>query len=560
MSRSFFPSFFSPLLQARITLALLACVLLALTSSSGYAQQNKAVKPLTPKAQYQQLTTEGNALRVNKQYPEARAKFTEAAALMPTLPAPWEEIGVCYEQEQNPDEAQKAHVKALELDATYKPAVNSLLRFAQTYNSTNRPLEALALLEMLYTKTSGANQLRPAEEFLITLSKMGNYPRIVQETPKVLKLLIEQGKETKAAAVRQAGKTFDAITRAWDATGVLNAKIIESDGLYRGKSVDSPQSVVLSNLLLAAARIEKGKSGTANALDYLTRAIALMPDNIESYREKTDLLQKVKGKDEALVFVKLALEKFPKDEPLLSKEGEYYTQRNEFRPALEVYQKLQELQPQNNWYLRRLIDTQLSLNMQKEAKQTFQKAIDRINADPSSSAESKKQQVEYLRKTFQDKLDLVSLNQDQVQSVQQDLTAHPQDPMAWRRLGDFYLDQSDQQLALSAYLQAAYLAKDPANFISKTFEIVANPRKAEPMPYLIALVEHFPSNTENFRAIQEIINQQRIKPDKRFALTPEQTEGFRIAEKACLLIAKQPDISNDMRLQAQFCAIKYHNE
>ena len=318
----------------------LSCLALAAAAACATGPQKKAPLPASdaetptpssragggeaePKADSKSRAELDRALELARRgdYTSAESELRQLVNRSPELDYGWTDLGVVYEREALPQQAERAYRKALEIRPDQE--------------------EAWSYLARLYCRTGRASQIE------------GEIRSRIQQSPDALGMrtalvfvLIHDGKLD--AAADEAKKILKADERNVRAMQFL-AQVYYRQGKYElskmvlenAKAIDSKDAATFNELGLVNLAL-KAKPA---ALENFKQAVALKPDFAEAKNNLGALLNESQDYDAAIRELEGAVNAAPDFAQARLNLGNAYRGRQEPSKALSQYQQVARLQP-----------------------------------------------------------------------------------------------------------------------------------------------------------------------------------------------------------------------
>jgi serine/threonine-protein kinase len=242
-----------------------------------------------------------------------------------------------------------------------------------------------------------------------------------------------------------------------------------------------------SQVRYTAAIVLNGTGRTREAIEEVTRAIALRPTNDEAHRLLGRLLAETGEIDQAIRAFNTAIQLRPGSWQSYQALGLACFDAGRYREAIDAFTRETELRPDSATPFQALGTSYHAIGDYQRALANYQRAI---AIAPSAFSYSNIGMLHYAQGRFQ----------DAVHAYEQSLALAPKEPVTHRNLGDSLLRAGDSRRARESYRQAIRLAAN---------ELAVNPKDA-PMIALQAVC--YAKLDERLAARQAVQSAVKIAP------------------------------------------------
>ena len=297
-------------------------------------------------------------------------------------------LGYIQQTKQKFNKAEKYYKKSLKIQADFKKAIMGL---AGLYEQTNRPLDAINLLQS-FNKKFG-----PDEQIALYLSRMYLYQKDYKNAYiqyEVISAFNPSNTElqTRMAFILIKQKKYkEALNKLQDALKQKPQMITARIHFYIGavyeemkkypEAIKSFLQVPVSSPYhdesrIYAAYLENKQEQPQKAIQILENAISSSSQNPKLFTVYASLLNDVQKYDEAIAFLNSAIKKFPKEESLHFLLGSVHDKVGDKKETIKVMKHILSLNPQHVEALNYLAYTYAEMGKQlDEAEVLARQAI-----------------------------------------------------------------------------------------------------------------------------------------------------------------------------------------
>ena len=254
-------------------------------------------------------------------YTSAESELRQLVNRSPELDYGWTDLGVVYEREALPQQAEQAYRKALEIRPDQEEAWSYLARL---YCRTGRASQIEGEIRARIQQSPDALGMRTALVFVLVHD--GKLDAAATEAKKILK-----GDEHNVRAMQLLAQVYYRQSKY-----ELSKMVLEN-----AKAIDSKDAATFNELGLVNLAL-KAKPA---ALENFKQAVALKPDFAEAKNNLGALLNESQDYDAAIRELEGAVNAAPDFAQARLNLGNAYRGRQEFSKALSQYQQVVKLQP-----------------------------------------------------------------------------------------------------------------------------------------------------------------------------------------------------------------------
>lgn len=519
------------------------------------AAQNRAAKQESPQARYDRLLQEGDKLVKDKEYEKAVARFGQAARIKPKNSHPHYRIAEAWQRAKEWDAAAEAARKAMELRKDWR-TWTILRNCGRQYLRDKEYEKAWDVLQigLDYRPDDLYNQ----DLALQALYQLGRYEEAVEIGEKALEAYCQYyEKNPKKRAVPRSFHTHMAL--AYFNLGRLQERIRRFEKEHGKDGQTDAQKATLCRFYAKLGEGLYNEARYEESVQVLERARNVWPSDWEPHRLYARSLRKAEDTEAAIAALRESEKRFPKNIWLLNEMATYLYGQKQYEKALEYYRKLVKENPDHRWWYDRMLNCLTELERYEEAEKALKERMAFLKEEARKKPHMLKE-LEDLETRNVDILDLSGILAERIEASRGLLSDQPTSASLHDRLGDFYLYQGRALLALSHHLEAAVLSGDGDNLAKHAYDLARANREAEAMPYVQAMIDHFPAHKRTLDIIERVVQMRGIRGRRRFALSEDQVAALQLAESACRRILEREDIDNEMRVDATIAALRYRYE
>ncbi|MFP4580421.1 MAG: tetratricopeptide repeat protein [Candidatus Sumerlaeia bacterium] len=543
---------------------LLACVVPAVSGQNKAPErENAAAKkqaarqnnnPRNAWKEYRDHIAAGNRLIRQKKYQKARQEFQQAMELAPKQVAPLIQIASSYLREKDVDKAREYALKAWELDPK-RPSYNIMRQVIDQDIRENRFEIAIRNLQKLQEVFQDDFWL--LQSMVQCYGQTKEYEKGIEIGEELIDLTLKYYEENPDSPVFPR-QYITYLADIYANCGLLSQKLEELRKKLKGHPEESIESVTLARFLWIGAQHKATQELYSKALELMEEAIELRPKDAQLHREYSRQLQNLYGLMQGIEYLESVLAKVDNEDVILQELGMLYFNHQHFEKAEEVYLKLYAKNPSNNWLLRKSVDLILERFKGGNAEERFAEASAYVKK-LELPEENQTALLKNIHKHFEDRLNLAQKRRERLAALERNLITSPTSALVFQELGEFHLEENEADLALSAWLKGAYLGNDGSHLITNAQKLIKG-NDVNPRPFVMAALEHFPTDPDIFELLDTYIEARRRSRDRRFAMDPNLAEAFEVAAETCSRILEAENISDEMRLKARLSYLRYKNE
>ena len=505
---------------------------------------------------FNRLLSEGSALVKKKEYEAAREKFEAAALLKPKNHNPSYRIADTYRRERDWDHAAEYARKSFDLKKEWRTWV--ILRDAARQFIREKAYEkAVPLLEL-------GLEYRPEDTYNYdlmgqALAPLEDFGRVASLGEKGLGFYFDYyEKNPKKKVYARSFVTYWA--RALFHLEKLRARIGEFEAKHGAvDKMGDPARAVLARMYVELGRGLYGEERYALAAEVLKKAQGVWEKDVEAHRLYARSVQRTDGREAAIEALQSSISIFPGQHWLISELATQFYAEHRYDEALKYYRQLLEKRSDNRWYIDRVISCLTKLDRYEEAAAELQAKLTELRSQAREKPQLRKT-IDYLETRNLDILDRSGILQRRLDKGLELLVDQPTSAPLHNEVAEFYMHQGRSLLALSHHLEAACLTGNADELAKQAESLVRSRREGEAMPYVHAMIDHFPTHPKIFTILDRMVQMVGIRGRRRFALEDNQYAALALAEKACRRILERPDLEPKMKVEATIAALRYHYE
>ncbi|MCX7046514.1 MAG: hypothetical protein NTX50_13645 [Candidatus Sumerlaeota bacterium] len=496
----------------------------------------------------------GTSFLDQKKFDEAQARFAKAAELAPAWSRP--QLGlarVARARDQHPA-ADKSLLKALEIEVNAETR-GLLLEHARAYLGAQRFKDALGLLRPAQARVNTDPEF--LAEFINACNGTKQYDDGIAAGAAAVKAYLAADAADKrkamqlplfvpqlAVALRQKQALADAIKQV-------------DEALAKKPAPEADKEILLPYCETIAAALMEAKK-PAEAQPYYERAIKIAPGNAELRRAAARVIRRIHRDklDEAIEYLKKALEAIPGDKGIRDDLGGYLFDAEKFADSEKIFRDLSDQNPQESSYKDRILQCMARRAHFVEGRRMIldiMKGIQESKLPPDQKAN----ELENLASRHRE----IVLNTDLITSriieTRERLLRDPDSAALHDRLGDDLLDTGQGELAVAEHLIAARLKNNGDVLVNHARNLTNSDLGEYALLYIKAVVDHFPAHSKTFETIN-LYQQIYRHYDDTAVFDTRRGIGYQLSEEACRTIAQNPAAPRKVRDSGEVERIRYH--